>query len=223
MAFDFKFPDVGEGLTEGEVVSWKVKVGDLVQSHQAILEVETDKAVVEIPSPETGFILSLKGVPGDIIKVGEVIAVIGSENELKASQAKAPPESQGTVVVATVAEAKAESLGKGAGSVKGLVQGAGSHPMSLSLMELPDGAELQSKGESLATEILYFISGGGSLQVAGETFPLAPEAMVYLPRGTVYTIKAAPGEKGDKILVLQFKIPVAGRPPRVAAPAASKK
>jgi pyruvate dehydrogenase E2 component (dihydrolipoamide acetyltransferase) len=91
MAFEFKFPDVGEGLTEGEVVQWKVKVGDQVQSHQAILEVETDKAVVEIPSPEAGFILSLKGGPGDIIKVGEVIAVIGSEKELKALQASAPP------------------------------------------------------------------------------------------------------------------------------------
>ncbi|MDD5628726.1 MAG: dihydrolipoamide acetyltransferase family protein, partial [Elusimicrobia bacterium] len=91
MSFEFKFPDVGEGLTEGEVVQWKVKVGDLVQGHQAMLEVETDKAVVEIPSPETGFILSLKGGPGDIIKVGEVIAVIGSEKELKAAQASAPP------------------------------------------------------------------------------------------------------------------------------------
>jgi pyruvate dehydrogenase E2 component (dihydrolipoamide acetyltransferase) len=90
MAFEFKFPDVGEGLTEGEIVQWKVQVGDAVQSHQVILEVETDKAVVEIPSPEAGFILSLKGGPGDIIKVGEVIAVIGSEQELKAAQASAP-------------------------------------------------------------------------------------------------------------------------------------
>ncbi|MBI5239089.1 MAG: 2-oxo acid dehydrogenase subunit E2 [Elusimicrobia bacterium] len=90
MAYEFKFPDVGEGLTEGEIVQWKVKVGDLVASHQVILEVETDKAVVEIPAPEAGFILSLKGGPGDIIKVGEVIAVIGTEAELKAVQAKAP-------------------------------------------------------------------------------------------------------------------------------------
>jgi pyruvate dehydrogenase E2 component (dihydrolipoamide acetyltransferase) len=96
MAFEFKFPDVGEGLTEGEIVQWKVKVGDLVQSHQVILEVETDKAVVEIPSPEAGFILRLKGGPGDIIEVGEVIAVIGSEKELKdviAKQPQSPPAS----------------------------------------------------------------------------------------------------------------------------------
>ena len=135
------------------------------------------------------------------------------------SQTKAPPETEGKVVVATVAEAKSEPLAKAAGSVKNLVQGVGSHPMALALLELSDGAELQGKGESPATEILYFISGGGSLRVADETLALAPEAMLYLPRGTAYTIKAAPGEKGDKISVLQFKIPVAGKPPRAATPA----
>ena len=90
MAFEFKFPDVGEGLTEGEIVEWKVKAGDKVEAHQTILEVETDKAVVEIPSPVAGFILSVKGAASDFIKVGEVISVIGDEAELKAARAKAP-------------------------------------------------------------------------------------------------------------------------------------
>ena len=90
MAFEFNFPDVGEGLSEGEVVQWKVKIGDKVADHQVILEVETDKAVVEIPAPRAGYVLSLKGGPGDIIKVGEVIAVIGDEAELKAVLAKMP-------------------------------------------------------------------------------------------------------------------------------------
>ena len=50
MAFEFKFPDIGEGLTEGEIVEWKVKVGDRVADHQVIAEIGTDKAVVEVPS-----------------------------------------------------------------------------------------------------------------------------------------------------------------------------
>ncbi|MFA6317056.1 MAG: biotin/lipoyl-containing protein, partial [Elusimicrobiota bacterium] len=97
MAFQFKFPDIGEGLTEGEIVEWKVKVGDRVADHQILVEVETDKAVVEVPSPASGFVLSLKGGPGDIIKVGEVIAVIGDE---KAAPVKPAPElvSQGASV-----------------------------------------------------------------------------------------------------------------------------
>jgi len=91
MALEFKFPDLGEGLSEGEVVQWKVKVGDQVADHQALLEVETDKAVVEVPAPAAGFVLSIKGGPGTVIQVGEVIAVIGSEAELKALPVSAPP------------------------------------------------------------------------------------------------------------------------------------
>ena len=95
MAYEFKFPDIGEGLTEGEIVEWKVKVGDKVADHQAFLEVETDKAVAEVPSPAAGYVLSLKGEPGDVIKVGEVIAVIGTEEELKEKKpAPAPPREE---------------------------------------------------------------------------------------------------------------------------------
>ena len=94
MSYEFKFPDIGEGLTEGEIVEWKVKVGDFVNDHQALLEVETDKAVAEVPSPKAGYVISVKGEPGDIINVGEVIAVIGEKNELGAAPAKAP-EKQG--------------------------------------------------------------------------------------------------------------------------------
>lgn len=94
MAYEFKFPDIGEGLTEGEIVEWKVKVGDKVADHQAILEVETDKAVAEVPSPRAGYIISLKGGPGDVIKVGEVIAVIGTEEDLRAVKPSPQPLSR---------------------------------------------------------------------------------------------------------------------------------
>ncbi len=81
MATEFKFPDVGEGITEGELVEWLVKEGDEVKEHQAIARVETDKAIVEIPSPVAGKILKLNHKAGDTVKVGEVLAVIGEEGE----------------------------------------------------------------------------------------------------------------------------------------------
>src|SRR5512143_405527 len=92
MAYEFKFPDIGEGLAEGEIVEWKVKVGDKVADHQIILEVETDKAVAEVPSPRAGYITMLKGGPGDVIAVGEVIAVIDDKPpaETKAAPAAKP-------------------------------------------------------------------------------------------------------------------------------------
>ena len=56
MPFEFKFPDIGEGLTEGEIVRWLVKEGDEIKEGQPLVEVETDKALAEIPSPRTGVI-----------------------------------------------------------------------------------------------------------------------------------------------------------------------
>jgi len=59
MPYEFKFPDIGEGLTEGEIVHWLVKEGDEVKEGQPLVEVETDKALAEIPSPKTGVILKI--------------------------------------------------------------------------------------------------------------------------------------------------------------------
>ncbi len=81
MAFDFKFPDVGEGIQEGKIVKWKVKVGDTIKADQVLGEIETDKAVVEIPSPRSGTILVLGAPEGGVIKVGETLALIGEAGE----------------------------------------------------------------------------------------------------------------------------------------------
>jgi pyruvate dehydrogenase E2 component (dihydrolipoamide acetyltransferase) len=73
---DFALPDVGEGLEEGEIVSWLVAPGDTVARDQPLVEVQTDKALVELPSPVAGRILSLAFNPGDIVKVGQVLVVL---------------------------------------------------------------------------------------------------------------------------------------------------
>ncbi len=76
MAFDFKFPDVGEGIHEGKIVKWLVKEGDEVKTDDPLAEVETDKAVVEIPTPRPGKILKLYHKEGETMKVGETMATI---------------------------------------------------------------------------------------------------------------------------------------------------
>jgi pyruvate dehydrogenase E2 component (dihydrolipoamide acetyltransferase) len=87
LAFEFKFPDVGEGIIEGEVVKWHVEEGDRVEEDQVLLEVETDKAVVEIPSPVAGTVLKRNVSEGDVINVGDVMIVIGEEDEAPAVEA----------------------------------------------------------------------------------------------------------------------------------------
>ncbi|CAN5892371.1 dihydrolipoamide acetyltransferase family protein [soil metagenome] len=82
MAQEFRLPDIGEGLTEAEIVRWLVAVGDPVETDEPVVEVETDKAVVEIPSPYPGVVLHHGGDVGDVVEVGDVLVVIGSEGEL---------------------------------------------------------------------------------------------------------------------------------------------
>ncbi|PJC37280.1 dienelactone hydrolase [Candidatus Peregrinibacteria bacterium CG_4_9_14_0_2_um_filter_53_11] len=90
MAVEFLFPDVGEGIHEGEIVRWLIKEGDEVKEDQAIIEVETAKAIVEIPSPKTGTILHTQGKDGETINVGDLLAVIGEKGESWAPSVKTP-------------------------------------------------------------------------------------------------------------------------------------
>ncbi|WP_331323488.1 dihydrolipoamide acetyltransferase family protein [Pseudarthrobacter phenanthrenivorans] len=73
MIKEFRLPDLGEGLTESEILSWKVDVGDTVSLNQVIAEVETAKAVVELPSPFAGVIKELHEQPGSVVEVGKPI------------------------------------------------------------------------------------------------------------------------------------------------------
>jgi len=73
MIKEFRLPDLGEGLTESEILSWKVGVGDTVSLNQVIAEVETAKAVVELPSPFAGVIKELHEQPGSVVEVGKPI------------------------------------------------------------------------------------------------------------------------------------------------------
>ena len=73
MAFEFHLPDIGEGVVEGEIVAWRVKEGDTVKLDQPIVEVMTDKATVEIPSPRAGRIAKINYTDGQICPVGQVL------------------------------------------------------------------------------------------------------------------------------------------------------
>ncbi|MFC4767422.1 dihydrolipoamide acetyltransferase family protein [Effusibacillus consociatus] len=77
--FEFKLPDIGEGIHEGEIVKWHIKPGDTVEEDQAILEVQNDKAVVEIPSPVKGKVLEIKVPEGTVTTVGTTLVTFEVE------------------------------------------------------------------------------------------------------------------------------------------------
>jgi pyruvate dehydrogenase E2 component (dihydrolipoamide acetyltransferase) len=91
MTFEVRLPDIGEGIAEGEIVRWLVKPGDAVVDDQPLVEVMTDKATVEIPSPRTGRIASLGAPEGAVVPVGTVIVTI----EVGAAAAPKSPASAG--------------------------------------------------------------------------------------------------------------------------------
>ncbi len=76
MAYEFKLPDIGEGLVEGEIVKWLVGVGDTLGEDQPMVEVMTDKATVELPSPIAGRVSDIRAEEGEVVPVGDVIIVI---------------------------------------------------------------------------------------------------------------------------------------------------
>jgi pyruvate dehydrogenase E2 component (dihydrolipoamide acetyltransferase) len=76
MAFNFYMPDIGEGVVEGEIVAWKVKEGDRVKLDQPLVEVMTDKATVELPSPRAGTIVKIHYKDGQVCPVGQILVVI---------------------------------------------------------------------------------------------------------------------------------------------------
>lgn len=94
MAYEFKFPDVGEGIHEGEIVRWRVNVGDEVKEDQPLVEVETAKAIVELPAPRTGVVLARLGNEGQTIHVGDLLVAIGDKGEQYAPQTATTPGAQ---------------------------------------------------------------------------------------------------------------------------------
>ena len=102
MPFEFRLPDLGEGITEGEIRRWLVKEGDSVEEHQNVLEVETDKAIVEVPSPRKGRILKINKAEGETARVGDVLMTVAEEGE-------APAELPARAEEKPKAEAKAEA------------------------------------------------------------------------------------------------------------------
>ena len=105
----FALPDVGEGLTEAEILSWRVEVGDQVTVNQVIVEIETAKAAVELPSPYAGTVLELLAQPGTTIEVGTPIIAIGTGADKPSAP---PPEPAGATTVEPVETAEpAEPVG----------------------------------------------------------------------------------------------------------------
>lgn len=140
MRYEFLLPDIGEGLTEAIIQNWLIEVGADVQEDAPLCELETDKAIVEIPAPCTGKVLELHGTPGQTLAVGSVLAVFETEAVPQATGHAPQPSAQGggsTAVGAghapeqaardVLAAPSTRKFARESGVDLGLVSGSGPH------------------------------------------------------------------------------------------------
>ena len=120
MAYEFKLPDLGEGLTEGEVARWLVQEGQEIAEDDPLVEIATDKTTVEIPSPAAGVVTQILVAEGEVVPVGTVLVVIGGDPA--EPKAKAPSNSllqEGKVRATPLVRRLAEELGVDLGTISG--------------------------------------------------------------------------------------------------------
>jgi pyruvate dehydrogenase E2 component (dihydrolipoamide acetyltransferase) len=101
VAYEFKLPDLGEGLTEGEVARWLVSEGDEVAEDQPLVEIQTDKTTVEIPSPAAGKVAQILVEEGAVVPVGTILVVIGEDGAAPVAKAPEPQKEAPQKVRAT--------------------------------------------------------------------------------------------------------------------------
>lgn len=92
--FEYRFPELGEGLHEGEIIKMHIKAGDKVTDEDIVMEVQNDKAVVEVPCPVNGTVTEVFGTDGAVFRVGQVVAVIDAEGEIPEQEGAHEPEAE---------------------------------------------------------------------------------------------------------------------------------
>lgn len=196
--FEYRFPELGEGLHEGEIVKMHIKPGDAVNDESIIMEVQNDKAIVEVPCPVEGKVVEVFAKDGQVMHVGEVVAVIDVEGELPegatvaadsapaaeapaaapaapTAQAAAPaPQASGALVLATPSVRK---YAREQGVDISAVTGSGKN------------------GKVTREDINAFVSGGAAPAAAPEA--AAAPAAAEAPAAAAASKPAAPVAAGD--------------------------
>lgn len=178
MAFEFKLPDIGEGIHEGEIVKWFVKPGDTIKEDDILCEVQNDKAVVEIPSPVEGTVLEVKVSEGTVAVVGDTIVTIEAEGH-EGGQIETPsPEEEKPQEVAAVSTATtAPTSSPQTAPAKGEAASHGERVIAMPSVRKyarEQGINIAAvtgsgdKGRILKEDIDRFMSGGAPVTVAEE-------------------------------------------------------
>lgn len=223
--FEFKLPDIGEGVTEGEIVSWLVAVGDDVTEDQEMVEVMTDKATVTIGAPQAGKIVELCGGEGDVIPVGDTLVIFDTSAGGADSSAGTPSEASPKAAAPKAEGPSAkESAATAVGDIKEDLPGTNQAPVAASAaasggkalaapatrklareldVDLDRVSGTGSAGRITREDVEKFAASGGSAPAARAASPASAPASAPLP------ISAPPAAPEDK------RIPIRGLRKRI--------
>ncbi len=201
MATDVKLPELGEGVTEGELVKWLVKPGDSVKADQTVAEIMTDKATVEVPSPVAGVVKELKFKPGQIIKVENILLTLDGAITTAATSATKPTAVAGTVTTSN--------------PIPTAASGSSAKTMDVKLPELGEGV---TEGEL----VKWLVAPGDSVK-ADQTVAeiMTDKATVEVPSPVAGTVKELKFKKGDVIKVENVILTLSGSGPSTSNVATS--
>ncbi len=189
MATDVKLPELGEGVTEGELLKWLVKPGDTVKTDQAIAEIMTDKATVEVPSPTNGVVKELKYKVGEIVKVESVMIT------LEGGTASASPAAAATTQAAKSAPASTQPA---------ISAGSGGSALSVKLPELGEGV---TEGEL----IKWLVKPGDAVKVDQSVAEIMTDkATVEVPSTVAGTVTELMFKVGEVIKVENVILKLSG-------------
>ncbi len=206
---DVKMPELGEGVTEGELVKWLVKVGDSVKSDQSIVEIMTDKATVEVPSPVAGIVKELKFKVGDVIKVENIILTL----EGSASIATASPNNGASKSPPTApAPSRSAEMSAGSASTQFYPPAADfkvlATPATRRLAREMSVDINQMSGTGLAGRVTredVLSAKGGSQPAAGATRASIPQSTLTIPR-PAYAGPASAAETREPLRGIRRKV-----------------
>lgn len=196
MALEFRLPDVGEGIDAGEIVEWQVEVGQDVVEDQPLADVQTDKAIVTIPCPTDGVVLRLAAAEGEMVPVGEVLAVFGDRSELGSEPrtadagARAPAVETDPSTASTPASAAEEGVERAPSAPPAFGPASAARPLAapaVRKLARDEGIPLDSlqgsgPGSRILREDVMAAAGaatdgeGGSVNGSGATDPVRSEA-----------------------------------------------
>ncbi len=176
--FEFKLPDIGEGVVEGEIVKWLVEVGDVIAEDQELVEVMTDKATVTIPSPKAGKVIQRVGNEGDITQVHGTLVVLeldaGAASKVTPAEAAQPSASAASIAPAPVAaKAPAAASGQRVLATPVTRRMAREHGVDLASV-----AGTGPQGRVTKADLLGFVEQGGVNRVATAANRVAPGAPI---------------------------------------------